>query len=131
MHIEELESFELELASPTQTDSDWAGKHFKEAVSTTGYVFLLGGHITWSSPSQTASRCHTQEEHVAASSCARESGWIQRLLVEFQTRLSQSKFNGYCQYSKNFCNASKFAKMTLITATPVFNQTCELSAYQN
>ena len=65
-------------------DADWAGDH-DDRRSTTGYLFVLGGLITWKSRKQKTVALSTAEaEYMAAADAAKEAVWISQLVRELR-----------------------------------------------
>lgn len=63
------------------TDSDYAGD-LDDRRSTSGYVFMMSnGDVSWSSRKQpVVTLSSTEAEYVAATACACQSVWMQRVL---------------------------------------------------
>lgn len=64
-------------------DANWAEDN-KTRKSNSGYIFLLGGSISWSCKRQDCvAMSSTEAEFISLSEACRESIWIQRLLHDF------------------------------------------------
>ena len=64
------------------SDSDW-GSNLSDRRSTTGFIFTLGGPITWSSKKQpTVALSSMEAEYMAVSHAAREALWLRTFLAE-------------------------------------------------
>lgn len=76
-----FESNETKLVG--YADAHWAEER-QTRRSNSGYVFLLGGPISWSCRKQTCvALSSTESEFIALSEAAREAVWIRRLLKSF------------------------------------------------
>lgn len=97
------------------TDSDFAGD-IDGRKSTSGYVFLLNGAaVAWSSKKQPIITLSTTEaEYVAASACASQAIWFQRILEE----LSYS----YGESTVIMCDNTSTIKLS---KNPVFHGRCK------
>jgi len=69
-------------------DADWAGDQ-DDRRSTTGYLFILGGLITWRSRKQKTVALSTAEaEYMAAADATKEAVWISQLIKELHFSIS-------------------------------------------
>lgn len=73
------------------TDSDYAGD-LDDRKSTSGYVFMMGsGAISWSSKKQSiVTLSSTEAEFIAATTCACQAIWLQRILEELHFKQNHS-----------------------------------------
>lgn len=67
-------------------DANWA-EDTQERKSNSGYIFILGGPISWSCKRQDCvALSSTEAEFISLSEACRESIWLQRLLIDFNWR---------------------------------------------
>ena len=69
-----------------QVDADWGGC-MDSRHSTTGYIAVNGGPVSWKSKKQTVIALSSAEsEYVAMSTCAKQITWLRRLVWEIVSK---------------------------------------------
>ena len=85
-YLKATENLCLELGGPgslnAYVDADWAGDHH-DRKSNTGFVFNLGGPISWCArKQQCVTLSSTEAEYVALSEACRELLWLLKLMSD-------------------------------------------------
>lgn len=86
-------------------DADW-GANLADRRSVTGYLFLLGGPISWSSKKQpTVALSSMEAEYMAISHAAREAIWLRNLISELGLSIAEpTEINVDNQAAISFAN---------------------------
>ena len=85
-YLKATENLKLELGGPgslgAYVDADWAGDH-QDRKSNSGFVFNLGGPISWCArKQQCVTLSSTEAEYVAMSEACRELLWLLKLMSD-------------------------------------------------